>query len=302
MIVRPTSFSCVVWLGLVLAGCSHDNEETSTDVVVGLTTDMAVGFDFYELERTLKVNGVVTQSGLVSYGAGDLRLPAELPAQVAEDGATIELSLAAFRMGEHVPLVTRTATTRLLEGQSLLLPVSLEEACASVSCAAHATCVKGACVDPLTDPSSLPAYDPTWIESAEDACKTAASGDPALVVGKGQMAFGSLVEGEVVPIEPGPQGGHHVWLALRVTGLRQMGSTLKVNGFYPDLDYKLPPFSSQVTLRKAGDHCELYGVRFQVDRGIAVGTVRGLPLDVTFTLTDPTGDAATAETKVVIAP
>ncbi|MDC0744627.1 hypothetical protein [Polyangium mundeleinium] len=302
MIVRPTSLSCLVWLGLVLAGCSNDNEDTSTDVVVGLTTDMAVGFDFYELERTLKVDGVVTQSELVSYGAGNLRLPAELPAQAAEDGATIELSLAALRIGEHVPMVTRTATTRVLEGRSLLLPVSLEEACVGVACAANATCMKGACVDPFIDPSSLPAYDPTWIESVEDACKTASSGAPALVVGKGQMAFASLTEGEVVPIEPGPQGGHHVWLALRVTGLRQMGSTLKVNGFYPDLDYKLSPFSSQVTLRKADGHCELYGIRFQVDRGIAVDAVRGLPLDVTFTLTDPTGDAATAETKVVIAP
>ncbi|MDI3283900.1 hypothetical protein [Polyangium sp. 15x6] len=300
MSVRPISLSCFVLLVLALAGCA--DEESSTEVVVGLTTNMAVGFDFHELERTLKVDGVVAQSELLSYGAGSLLLPAELRVPTATEGATIELSLAAKRLDEDAPVVTREAKTRVLGGQSLLLPVSLDEACAGVSCAANATCVAGACVDPFLDPSSLAAYDPAWIQSAEDACKTASSGDPALVVGQGQMAFASLAEGEVVPIEQGPQGGHHVWLALRVTGLRQMGSKLKVGGFYPDLDYELPPFSSQVTLRKADDHCEIYGIRFQVDRGIAVGTVRGLPLDIDFTLTDPTGDAATARTQVVIAP
>lgn len=300
MIVRPTSLSCSVLLVLYLAGCA--DEESSTEVRVGLTTNMAVGFDFYEVERTLKVDGAVAQDELLSYGAGNLVLPAELRVPTAKDGASIELSLVAKRIGEEEPVVTRAAATRVMGGQSLLLPVALDEACAGISCAADATCVKGACVDPFVEPSSLAAYDPAWIQSAEDACKTAASGEPAIVVGKGQMAFASLTEGEVVPIEPGPQGGHHVWLALRVTGLRQMGSTLKVSGFYPDIDFKLPPFSSQITLRKAGDHCEIYGIRFQVDRGIPVADVRGLSLDVAFTLTDPTGDAASARTEIVIAP
>ncbi|MDC3961381.1 hypothetical protein [Polyangium jinanense] len=300
MTVRPTPLSCFVLLVLSLAGCA--DEESSTEVVVGLTTNMAVGFDFYELDRTLKVDGVALQSEHLSYGAGSLLLPAELRVPTAEDGATIELSLTAKRIGEDTPVVTREARTRVLGGQSLLLPVSLDEACALVSCAANSTCVRGACVDPFLDPSSLAAYDPAWIHSADDACKTASSGDPAIVVGQGQMAFATLTESEVVPIEQGPQGGHHVWLALRVTGLRQMGSKLKVSGFYPDLEYKLPPFSSQVTLRKAGDHCEMYGIRFQVDRGIAVETVRGLPLDIDLVLTDPTGDTATARTQVVIAP
>ncbi|MDI1450211.1 hypothetical protein QHF85_39595 [Polyangium sp. 6x1] len=287
---------CVV----ALAGCA--DEESNTEVVVGLTTNMAVGFDFYELERTVKVDGVVAQSERLSYGAGSLRLPAELRVPTAKDGATIELSLTAKHIGEDVPVVTREVGTRVLGGQSLLLPVSLDEACAGVSCAANTTCVKGACASPFLEPSSLAAYDPAWMQSAEDACKMASSGEPAIVVGKGQDAFAPLTEGEVVAIEQGPQGGHHVWLALRVTGLRQMGSTLKIGGVYPDLDYKLPPASSLATLRKAGDHCELYGIRFQVDRGIEVESVRGLPLDVDLVLTDPTGDAATAKTRVVIAP
>jgi hypothetical protein len=152
-------------------------------------------------------------------------------------------------------------------------------------------------------PSTLADYDPMWLTSAKDACKTPSSGDPTLVIGQGQSAFVPLDEDEVVPIEPGPQGGHHMWLALRVTGLRQMGSRLTLGGRYPDLAYELPAFIVLLTLRKAAEnHCESHGVRFQVDRGIAVEKVQGQALDIEIALEDPDGDVATAVKRVVIAP
>jgi hypothetical protein len=299
-IVRPTPRARVVFL-VLCTGCG--SEDADARVVVGLTTDMAVGFELRHVEMTTKVDGVITHAERLSYGEGELSLPAELVVQPAHDGAEVELSLAAFRDDEASPIVTRRAATRAAGGRRLLLPVSLDEACSAVTCAAGATCAEGACVDPFIAPSTLADYDPTWIASAPDACKTTSSGDPAVVIGQGQSAFAPLADSEVVSSEAGPQGGHHVWLALRATGLRQMGSRLTTGGYFPDLAFELFPFTSFVTLRKAGEsHCEIHGVRFQVDGGLSVEDVRGRALDIDIVVEDPNGDVATATKRVVIAP
>ncbi|WP_437876977.1 hypothetical protein [Sorangium sp. So ce513] len=301
MFARPASRALLALLAVCSAGCA--GEDAAALVVVGLTTDMAVGFEIRHVERTTKVDGVVAHAERLSYDRGKLSLPAELAAQPARDGAVVEVSVAAFPDGDASPLVTRAAATRAVGGRTLLLPVSLDAACSAVSCPAGATCAAGACVDPFIDPSALAEHDPTWIASASDACKTPSSGDPAIVIGQGESAFAPLEHGEVVPIEPGPQGGHHAWLALRVTGLRQMGSRMTVRGHFPELALELLPFTALVTLRRAGDAgCEIYGIRFQVDRGVPVASVRGQALDVEIVLEDPDGDVATAAQRIVIAP
>ena len=288
-------------LVLGLAGCG--SEDSGAQVVVGLTTDMAVGFDIHHLETTVEVDGVVAHTEGLSYGKGELSLPAELLVQPAPDGAVVELSIAAFGDGDAVPVVTRRAATRASAGRTLLLPVSLDEACSGAICPDGATCAEGVCVDPFIAPSALADHDPTWIESAPDACKTPSSPDPVIEIGQGQSAVAKLSDGEEVPIEPGPQGGHHAWLALRVAGLRQMGSRLTVGGAFPDL--AVEPFSttSLVTFCKAGEgRCEIHGIRFQVDHGLPVEAVLGQTLDIEITLEDVNGDAATARKRVVIAP
>lgn len=301
MIVRPPPRTQIALLVLFAAGCGSG--EVDAQVVVGVTTDMAVGFEIRHVETTTKVDGVVTHASSLSYGKGALSLPGELLVEPAQDGAEVELSVAAFRDGEASPLVTRRAATRAVGGRRLLLLVSLDEACSAVPCEPDATCVKGACVDPFIAPSALADHDPMWITSAPDACKTPSSAAPAVVIGQGESAFAPLDDSEVVSIEAGPQGGHHVWLALRVNGLRQMGSHLTVQGYFPDLAYELPPFTSRITLRRAGeDQCEIYGVRFQVDQGISVEAVRGRALDIEVVLEDPNGDVATAMKRVAIAP
>jgi hypothetical protein len=301
VIVRPAATTRIALLVLCLAGCGSDDAEM--EVVAGFTTDLAVGFDLQRVERTTRVDGSITHTDSLFYGAGNLALPAELLVKPARDGADVAVSIAAFRDGEAEPFLRREAETRAASGRSLFLPVSLDAACSATPCAAGTTCVNGACVDPFLAPSALADYDPTWITSAPDACKTPASGAPAIVIGQGASAFAPLEEGAVVPIEKGPQGGHHVWLALRVNGLRQMGSRLTVEGYYPDLGFKVRPFTSYVTLRKTAEsHCEIYGIRDQVDQGIPVEQVRGQTLDIVVVVEDPNGDAATAKARVVIAP
>lgn len=290
----------IALLALLAAGCGR---EDAAHVRVGLTTDMAVGFDVRRVETTTRVDGVVTQAGSFSYDDGSLSLPAELPDEPAQDGAEVALTVAAFRDGASTPFVTRSAATRAAGGRTLLLLASLDEACAGALCGPSTTCVEGACRDPFLAPSAVADYDPTWIASAPDACKTSSSGPPEVVIGQGESAFAPLSDGEVVPIEAGPQGGHHVWLALRVNGLRQMGSLLTLKGRFPELAREVPLFTSRVTLRKAGnDQCEIFGVRFQVDQGISVDAVRGRAIDIDVMLEDPNGGIAKATKRVTIAP
>lgn len=301
MIVRKAAQALLALSLLGSAACG--SQEAETQVVVGLTTDIAVGFDIDRIEITASVDGAVRHTEGRSYDAGELSLPAELLVTPTRDGAEVSVSVAAFRDGDPAPRVIRRATTRAVGGRKELLPLSLDEACLGRSCAASETCVKGACVDPFLAPGSLADYDPSWIVSAPDACKTSTSGEARVVIGKGQEAFATLETDELMALEPGPQGGHHVWIALRVAGLRQMGSRLTVGGTFPELAFKLPPARSSVTLRKAADdQCEIHGVRFQVDRGIAVDSIRGHRLDMEITLEDPTGDEASAVKRVVLPP
>lgn len=301
MMVKPARRGKVALLALCLAGCAGEGDPAT--VAVGLTTDMAIGFDLHRVEIVTAVDGAVVEEQRWSYTEGDLLLPAELSIE-AQDGAEVEVTALSFGKAEPEPFVTRTAATRATSGRTPFLPVFLGEGCSGVSCAAGSTCVEGACVDAFIAPSALEDHDPSWIDSAPDACKTPSSGEPAVLIGLGQSGFAPLGDDvEEVPIEAGAQGGFHVWLALRVSGLRQMGSHLTLAGGFPEIDVELAPVTTVVTLRKAEDgQCEIYGVRFRVDAGLPVETIRGQALDIEVTLEDPNSDAATATQRVVIAP
>ncbi len=100
MSVRPIPETLLSLFLPCSAGCGSDAADAL--VVVGLTTDMAVGFDIERVERTTKVDGVVTRTERPSYRRGELSLPAELDGGASADGAEVELSIAAFRDGEDL--------------------------------------------------------------------------------------------------------------------------------------------------------------------------------------------------------
>ena len=144
MALPASPASLALFLALCAAGCG--GEEEGGHLVVGLTTDLAVGFDIRRVEATAKVDGVVAHAESRSYSKGKLSLPTEIEVPPAPDGAEVEVSIAAFRDGETSPLVARTAATRATIGRTLLLPVSLDEACSAVACAGGATCMAGEAV------------------------------------------------------------------------------------------------------------------------------------------------------------
>lgn len=299
--VRPAPLSLLFLFTLGSPGCG--SQEAGGQVVAGLTTDMAVGFDLDRVDITAAVNGRVTREEPFLYGKGTLSLPAEIPFPSAQGGASVELTAKAFRKGEETPFVIQRAKTQSAAGQTLLLPLALEQACADIACPEGLACAHGQCANPFINSSNLSEFDLDWLVSAPDACKSPASGAPVMEIGQGAHAFATLQDGEAVTIEPGSQGGHHVWLALRLSGIRQMGSVLRIVGTFPDLAFELLPFQAQITLRKAGlGLCEVYGVRFQVDRGITADAIAGQPLDMAVSLEDPNGTAVSGNKRVVIAP
>ena len=75
------------------------------------------------------------------------------------------------------------------------------------------------------------------------------------------------MDGVVAQVEAGPQGGHHIWVAVRMKGLLQSGSITSVTGHFPELDQDVGPFQVIFTFdQDEGGYCKLYGLRFQLDQ------------------------------------
>lgn len=297
---RPTTAGLLtLFLLPLLIGCG--SEETKATVVVGLTTDLAVGFDIADLEITMVAGNQAVHEEKLSYNEGKLVLPKEIIFDPLANDAEIDITIDAFHESLAPPLISRRAKTQAQAGQTLFLPLSLHEACIGVLCNLGDTCIDGICKSPFFPPESLAEYRANWFETAEDACKYNTDKPASLVIGQGASDFTPLKAGEIVHVEAGPQGGHHVWTALRMRGVRQLGSILTVSGTFPNLPYSLPPYQWIVTLRKAPeDQCELYGIRFQVDRGIPLESILGEPFSMQIELQDSDNTKLSATQLVTI--
>ena len=171
-------------------------------------------------------------------------------------------------------------------------------AIALIACASH-------------DPTPVkPGTDSGPIDSgpfSPDACKASQTQTPEVVVGKGQTFYADLTDNEVLTWEKGPQGGHHVWIALRLIGLRQAGTITSVD--LDDLDQPDPTKSlinhSRVVYdfnRDEGGHCTLPGLRMQLDNagGPPLASLNNHHIRVTATLQDPDGAKTTSAKTIVV--
>jgi hypothetical protein len=120
-------------------------------------------------------------------------------------------------------------------------------------------------------------------------------------VGEGQGDYLPTTDGDTAQVEAGPQGGHHIWVALRAKNLTQSGSVTNVTGHFPDLGYDVGPYAVIFTLEPdEGGYCKLYGLRFQLDADHPIEEMLGHPLDVTVKVTDADGDVGTGTRSVVL--
>jgi hypothetical protein len=166
-------------------------------------------------------------------------------------------------------------------------------ALALIACSTH---------DPSRDPGGHDAGP-----FAPDACKSSLAQTPFVVVGKGQTLYAELAENEVLTWEKGPQGGHHVWIALRLTGLRQVGTVTTID--LDDLDQP-DPMRTRINhsrviydfTRDEGGYCTLPGLRMQLDNagGTPLASLINHHIRVGVTLQDPDGARATSSKTIVV--
>jgi hypothetical protein len=303
-----SSLLTLVFLTFLALGCGHGPDGSTGTVIVGVTSDLRVGVDIVSLHVVMRAGGVVVLDQVrTPTSPTPLQLPAELPFTDLPGGTPVDVTLDAFGSASAgAPLVTRLAGTTVVAGVKLLLEVGLDASCVAVpgatvpTCAAPQTCVSGQCAASTVSAQSLPMYTSTWSEPA-DPCKPAGAGPPVVLVGVGQADYLPLMDGDTDQVEAGPQGGHHVWVAIRTKNLRQSGSITSITGHFPDLGIDVGPFNVIFTQEiDEGGYCKIYGLRFQLDQQVNIDTLLGHPLAITVTVTDKDGTVGTGTRDVVL--
>ncbi|GAC1351743.1 MAG: hypothetical protein NVSMB1_07730 [Polyangiales bacterium] len=141
-----------------------------------------------------------------------------------------------------------------------------------------------------------------------DTCKVSLSAKTEVVVGAGQTFYSAIDEGAVLTWEKGPQGGHHVWIALRQEGLRQQGTIATID--LDDIENPAQPINinhSKVVYDfsrdpDGGNHCVLSGLRMQIDNagGEPLSSLLNHHVRVTVSLKDSDGSQASGTKTIVV--
>jgi hypothetical protein len=236
----------------------------------------------------------------------DLKAPAD---------AQVDLVIEAYPAGPNntilpKPMLVRRVDAPFVAGDPKLVRVRLESACLTgtpgfkgPTCPAPQSCAMGRCIDPTLLPEDLENYSKDWSKNRPDVCKPPHAGAATLTIGTGQTDFVDIKDGQTLTPEKGPQGGHHLWLAVLQKNLKQNGSTVTITAEQPGTGLKVPP-TAFVFPFEAADHgaCKLYGLRLQLDNAsVPVQKFLGQPLDVHVLVADPEGQTAEASIHVAVA-
>jgi hypothetical protein len=159
-----------------------------------------------------------------------------------------------------------------------------------------------ACSPAPTVPVTPPADAGDGAAELDSVCKLVAGATAEVVVGHGQSDYLPLADLETVQVEAGPQGGHHIWIAIRMKNLLRSGSRTTVTAVAPDSGVSIAPYDVIFTFDPdEGGYCKLYGLRFQLDAaGVDYLPLLGKELDVTAIVVDRTGDSARGSRRVTL--
>jgi hypothetical protein len=319
-----------LWLRLAAVGltaltlASSSCTSKKATLVVGIQSE-PMGGALASLHVVVKVDGVVArEERMFPPERSPLAFPrpweGRLTAGTGGDGV-VDVEVEAFdAVKSDAPLLRRLATTRFVPGRETLLRIQLEPRCIvypspprpagsppgplnGPTCDAPATCIRGSCQSSFIPPDKLEPYAPRWASHAPDMCKPSDGGSPTLQVGTGQSRYSAVTRGQVLRAEPGPQGGHHIWIALRMQNMTQTGSTTTISAVQPDTGTTIPPSAFLFPFDPdEGGYCQLYALRYQLDNGgIDYAQFLGKPLDVTATLVDAEGAMATSSARIQVA-
>lgn len=279
--------SAALFVCAALASCGGEGS-----VVFGVTSEIKPSL-IERIEARVEVAG--EEQLTKTYQGADIGFPFELRVDELTPDDPVDLTLEVFSAGQRI--LIRRGSTKAVDGRSILYVANLDIDCtgaAAPECPSDQTCIDGVCADPYRDPAKLSDYYKGWSGSAGgDRCEP---GGPAeVIVGEGQAAYLPLDDGAVAQVEAGPQGGYHIWIAVRVKNLKQSGTVTEVFGRIPELGYDVPPFSVVFTFDPdEGGYCKIYGLRFRLDDEThPIESVLGKDLELTVQLTDTDGDVGT---------
>jgi hypothetical protein len=318
MKTSQVAVAAVAVAAVVFVACSSPSPAPAAPgtIIVGVEGAQVVGL-VGSVHVTTRVDGVSTSDDTVDLLADTHALPKEvkLVGPAGKPGALVEVSVDGYAAGGGsaqtgaTPIVTRRARSAFVPGATRLLRVTLENRCVAAPggpevCSAPQTCVARRCQSEDVGADQLEDYVPSWAVDAPDVCKPAGHGDPVVVVGTGQTDFLPITDGQTVQAEKGPQGGHHIWIAMRAKNLGQSGSTTTIRAVQPETGVAVPPTAFVFTLSTdEGGYCKLFGLRYQLDNGgIDYKQFLGKPLDVTVTVLDRAGAEASGVAHIVVAP
>lgn len=311
-----------LWLLLVVMvlGCSCGAEQpecASSEMIIGVQAQPAVASVVSSFIVTATRDGREVARRTIEPTPTTSLFPFEFP--VAPDGSSplsvrveaFERTLTQSGSFTSTSVITRLATAPAACGERKLMRMQLEANCvtfgslgdAGPSCTAPQTCSAGRCIDSTLLAGDLETYRADWAESSSDACSTPTGGEPQIIVGTGQTDFAPLTAGQTLAAEPGPQGGHHLWIAVRTKQLKQAGATITLTARQPDTEVVVPNTSFVFSLfPDEGGYCKIYGLRYQLDNASTpVSAFLGKPLDVTVEVRDTLGRFAKTTTRIQVA-
>lgn len=289
----------------------------ATEVVVGIQKEGSLDGAIGALHVVTKLAGKTNSDETLDPSA----LPHEVKVYPAggNTSAPIDVQVDGYieagwtSKSTAMPVLVRTAETTFVPNETRLLRVLLQGQCllalpngppGAPTCDAPQTCIGGRCVPDSVPAAALETYEPNWANDSPDACRPLNAGMPVVQVGEGQTDYLPLTSGQAVQMEQGPQGGHHIWLAVRQENLKQLGSTTTITSVQPGTNLSGPQMAFVFTFEQdQGGFCKLSGLRYQLDiDGTDYHQFLGKPLHITVKIADQAGHTGTGTASVNIDP
>ncbi|MCZ7681726.1 MAG: hypothetical protein M5U28_24205 [Sandaracinaceae bacterium] len=143
--MRATRVVILAAMAALLGSCGGE----LTEILVVVDSDLAVPSALDGLR--VEVSGAEAMTAEGSLRAGASGLPRTVGV-VHRGGSLGPLTIRAVGSLGGVDVVSARAVTSFLRGRTLVLPLFLSRACASVSCGNDETCSGSACVSAAVDP------------------------------------------------------------------------------------------------------------------------------------------------------
>ena len=133
-----------------------------------------------------------------------------------------------------------------------------------------------------------------------------------VTIGEGQTFYREVSDNTELFWEKGPQGGHHIWVALRQRGLRMRGTIITIDledvenpGMVKLLNHSrlIYDFDKDEGYDpQKGGFCTRSGLRMQIDNagGAPLAEIQGHHVKITTTLNDPDGAKAVGTRTVIV--